>query len=94
MQLNLDEDICLVVNCCCFDKGCNGENLLVDHVYDNNATVLISHYQCVKHDHDDIVMKIGMNDKGFYTSSQILLNARNAGLRVQLAFSPCRTTSP
>ena len=58
------------------------------------SVIPTSHYQCVRQQWSDVIMWLPFSEKGIAElSKQSYYNARNAGLRIQAATSPCRSLS-
>lgn len=57
-----------------------------------NVPPTTSNYNCIRQNQPEIALWLYNDQKGINSYSvQSFTNARNAGLRLQIGFSPCRT---
>lgn len=69
------------------------KDLLLDPLLNNN--VAISHYQCIRQTYDEVALWLNMTEKGIpLNQSQVIANAKNAGLKIHIGFYPCRSLTP
>ena len=69
------------------------KDLLLDPLLNNN--VAISHYQCIRQTYDEVALWLNMTEKGIpLNQSQVIANAKNAGLKIHVGFYPCRSLTP
>lgn len=72
--------------------SCFGRNLPFDLAL--TATTII-HYECVRKQYDELGLFTVTNQTGISDASrQCYVNAKSAGLRISVSFTPCRLTSP
>lgn len=74
----------------------NANQIPADLVIFQSQPTPTSHYQCVRQQHGDLIMWFLQYENGKISDIQLqsLANAKNAGFKMDIGFSPCRTTSP